>query len=59
MVRSEFDIQDAFILGLLLADKKSQLHNVDQVLRIYEKIRLPLSQTAAEKSRLNGLSTLR
>jgi len=48
-------IEDAHILGRLLAHEKTTLLNLTQILSIYEKIRLPLAQAAAERSWSNGL----
>jgi salicylate hydroxylase len=48
-------IEDAYILGLLLAHPSTNLINVMQALKIYESIRLPFVQRVAEQSRTNGL----
>ena len=48
-------LEDAYILGRLLAHPKTSLSDIAQVLKVYETIRLPLSQEAAETSRNNGL----
>ena len=47
-------IQDAHILGHLLAHTKANIQNIDKILRIYQEIRLPLAAKAAERSRNNG-----
>jgi salicylate hydroxylase len=47
-------IEDAHILGRLLAHKKTTLENIGDVLAIYQQVRLPLAQAAAEKSWSNG-----
>jgi salicylate hydroxylase len=48
-------IEDAYILGLLLAHPSTNLTNIVHVLKIYESIRLPFVQRVAEQSRANGL----
>ncbi|KAK7056367.1 hypothetical protein VNI00_002921 [Paramarasmius palmivorus] len=48
-------IEDAHILGRLLANEKTTLGNIEQVLSIYEKVRLPLAHKASERSWNNGL----
>jgi salicylate hydroxylase len=48
-------IEDAYILGLLLAHPSTNLTNIVQVLKIYESIRLPFVQRVVEQSRTNGL----
>ncbi|KAG7095911.1 hypothetical protein E1B28_006596 [Marasmius oreades] len=48
-------IEDAHILGRLLAHEKTTVHNLKEVLEIYQAIRLPLAQKAAERSWNNGL----
>jgi hypothetical protein len=39
----------------LLAHPKANLQNIDEVLRVYQEIRLPFAARAAERSRENGL----
>lgn len=48
-------MQDAHILGHLLANPNANLDKVEDILRIYQEIRLPLGAQAAERSRINGL----
>ncbi|KAG5335738.1 hypothetical protein C0989_000526, partial [Termitomyces sp. Mn162] len=48
-------IEDAHILGRLLAHNKTSRANLSKVLEIYQEVRLPLAKTAAERSRSNGL----
>jgi salicylate hydroxylase len=48
-------LQDAHILGHLLANPNANLDKVEDILRIYQEIRLPLGAQAAERSRINGL----
>ncbi|KAG6812290.1 hypothetical protein H0H92_003599 [Tricholoma furcatifolium] len=48
-------LSDAHILGRLLADKKTTLSNLSAVLQIYQEVRLPLANKAAERSWSNGL----
>ncbi|KAF5321784.1 hypothetical protein D9619_001981 [Psilocybe cf. subviscida] len=47
--------KDAYILGHLLAYPKANLQTIDEVLRVYQEIRLPFAAKAAERSRENGL----
>ncbi|KAH0583474.1 hypothetical protein H2248_009102 [Termitomyces sp. 'cryptogamus'] len=47
-------IEDAHILGRLLAHNKTSRANLSKVLEIYQEVRLPLAKTAAERSRSNG-----
>lgn len=42
-------------MGHLLAHPRATLENLPEVLKIYQKIRLPLAAKAAERSRTNGL----
>ena len=44
------DYQDAFILGRLLADPRTSLARVEDVLRIYQDIRLPFGRGVVLKS---------
>ncbi|KAF8991669.1 hypothetical protein BDQ17DRAFT_1313282 [Cyathus striatus] len=46
-------IEDAYILGKLLANHSTR--RAEDILRVYEKVRLPFAQQAAEKSRVNGI----
>ncbi|KAF7430636.1 hypothetical protein PC9H_006345 [Pleurotus ostreatus] len=48
-------IEDAHLLGRLLAHPKTTKDNLPVVLQIYQDIRLPFAQQKAERSRLNGL----
>ncbi|KAF4593195.1 hypothetical protein EYR38_008907 [Pleurotus pulmonarius] len=48
-------IEDAHLLGRLLAHPKTTKDNLPTVLQIYQDIRLPFAQQKAERSRLNGL----
>ncbi|KAL4256654.1 FAD/NAD(P)-binding domain superfamily protein [Pleurotus pulmonarius] len=48
-------IEDAHLLGRLLAHPKTTKDNLPAVLQIYQDIRLPFAQKKAERSRLNGL----
>ncbi|KAG6871801.1 hypothetical protein C0995_016419 [Termitomyces sp. Mi166 len=55
MVLMRFNPQDAHILGRLLAHSKTTRANLSKVLEIYQEVRLPLANTAAERSWSNGL----
>jgi salicylate hydroxylase len=48
-------IEDAHILGHLLGHPQASIDNIEEILLIYQQIRLPLAQKAAERSRSNGL----
>ncbi|KAL4262743.1 FAD/NAD(P)-binding domain superfamily protein [Pleurotus pulmonarius] len=48
-------IEDAHLLGRLLAHPKATKENLPNILKIYQGIRLPFAQKTAERSRLNGL----
>jgi len=48
-------LQDAHILGHLLANPNASLDWVEEILHIYQEIRLPFASKAAERSRTNGL----
>ncbi|KAK1217832.1 hypothetical protein PQX77_019505 [Marasmius sp. AFHP31] len=48
-------IEDAHILGRLLAHDKTTVESLKEVLKIYDAIRLPLAQMAAEGSWIIGL----
>ncbi|KAG6887644.1 hypothetical protein C0995_013800 [Termitomyces sp. Mi166 len=48
-------IEDAHILGRLLAHSKTTRANLPKALEIYQEVRLPLAKTAAERSWSNGL----
>ncbi|OSX60641.1 hypothetical protein POSPLADRAFT_1116951, partial [Postia placenta MAD-698-R-SB12] len=46
--------QDAYILGRLLAHPLTTLTNVKEVLRIYQSVRLPFSNTVLGRARETG-----
>ncbi|KXN91261.1 Salicylate hydroxylase [Leucoagaricus sp. SymC.cos] len=48
-------IEDAYILGNLLAHQATHLENVSEVMKIYQNVRLSMANLAAETSRRNGL----
>ncbi|TFK33081.1 hypothetical protein BDQ12DRAFT_658445 [Crucibulum laeve] len=48
-------IEDAHILGQLLSHVRTTNTTLPEILKIYEKIRLPQAQIAWQKSRTNGL----
>ncbi|KAF8883521.1 FAD/NAD(P)-binding domain-containing protein [Infundibulicybe gibba] len=48
-------IEDAHILGRLLSHPSTNLGNIEQVLEIYQSIRLPQGSKAAQRSKDNGL----
>ncbi|KAF8883524.1 FAD/NAD(P)-binding domain-containing protein [Infundibulicybe gibba] len=48
-------IEDAHILGRLLSHPSTNLGNIEQILQIYQSIRLPLGSRAAQRSKNNGL----
>ncbi|KAJ7110796.1 FAD/NAD(P)-binding domain-containing protein [Mycena crocata] len=47
-------IEDAHILGRLLAHPLANTDNIAAILKLYEELRLAPTQDAAEKSRING-----
>ncbi|KAJ7627743.1 hypothetical protein DFH06DRAFT_1338914 [Mycena polygramma] len=48
-------IEDAHILGRLLAHSLTKTENIPAVLKLYEELRLTLTQEMVEKSRVNGM----
>ncbi|KAJ6460478.1 hypothetical protein C8R47DRAFT_1226244 [Mycena vitilis] len=48
-------IEDAHILGRLLAHPLTKKENIPAVLKLYEELRLAPTQEIAEKSRINGM----
>ncbi|KAG6843532.1 hypothetical protein H0H87_003444 [Tephrocybe sp. NHM501043] len=51
----EASVNDAHILGRLLAHDKTNLSNLSKVLQIYQDIRLPQAQAASRRAWSNGL----
>ena len=49
-------IEDAFILGQLLADESIIKSNLEKALSVYEDIRLPIGNAYVERSRKTGLA---
>lgn len=49
-------IEDAYILGQLLANELTNKSNLETALRVYEDIRLPIGNAYVEHSRLTGLA---
>lgn len=47
--------QDAYILGRLLADRRTTLANVESALKVYESVRLPAASAVVERARITGL----
>ncbi|KAJ6530259.1 hypothetical protein B0H19DRAFT_1384735 [Mycena capillaripes] len=48
-------IEDAHMLARLLTHPAARKYNIPSILKLFEELRLPPSQDAAEKSRINGL----
>ncbi|KAJ7166258.1 hypothetical protein C8R46DRAFT_1276176, partial [Mycena filopes] len=48
-------IEDAHMLGCLLAHPAAVKATIPAILKLHEELRLPQAQAAAEKSRLNGM----
>ncbi|KAI9069026.1 FAD/NAD(P)-binding domain-containing protein [Trametes sanguinea] len=48
-------IEDAYILGRLLADSRTTLARVPEVFRIYQDVRLPFTQRVVNEARKAGL----
>ncbi|KAI8984807.1 hypothetical protein BD414DRAFT_515518 [Trametes punicea] len=48
-------IEDAYILGRLLADSRTNLARVPEVMRIYQAVRLPFAQRVVNDARKAGL----
>jgi len=47
-------IEDAYVLGRLLADDSVNVQNVHAALRIYEAVRMPVAKNCADLSRMCG-----
>ncbi|KLO20389.1 FAD/NAD-binding domain-containing protein [Schizopora paradoxa] len=48
-------LEDAYILGRILAHPAVNLRNVEEALQVYQKARLPIANAVVERSRTTGL----